>query len=83
MKGREYGDRGRRRLKGRRHEMNGQKQRYRYIEKEKGEMSRKMREKREEERYGEEERAGVAGHGHSLSLTTAAFICGGNTARRE
>ena len=54
-----------------------------YIEKEKGEMSRKRREKREEERYGEEERAGVAGHGHSLSLTTAAFICGGNTARRE
>ena len=54
-----------------------------HIEKEKGEMSRKMREKREEERYGEEERAGVAGHGHSLSLTTAAFICGGNTARRE
>ena len=46
-------------------------------------MSRKMGEKREEERYGEEERAGVAGHGHSLSLTTAAFICGGNTARRE
>ena len=54
-----------------------------HIEKEKGEMSRKMGEKREEERYGEEERAGVAGHGHSLSLTTAAFICGGNTARRE
>ena len=33
--------------------------------------------------YREEERSGVAGHGHSLSLTTAAFICGGNTARRE
>ena len=61
--------------------MNGQNQRYRCIEKEKGEMSRKMGEKREEERYGEEERAGVAGHGHSLSLTTAAFICAGATHR--
>ena len=32
--------------------MNGQNQRYRCIEKEKGEMSRKMGEKREEERGG-------------------------------
>ena len=30
-----------------------------HIEKEKGEMSREMGEKREEERYGEEERVGV------------------------
>ena len=56
------------------------------VEKERGEI-REGDIQREEERGGgerqreEEEMSGVAGHGHSLSLTTAAFISGGNTQR--